>query len=269
MGGSAADVLDGGLNDDRLNGGDGIDVFVRSDGNDIVEATRTVNGATRTTKITGDFLGKWFDSGGEAGTLGNPLDDMHPGTGGVRSQKFNDGFVYDSSATGILLVSYHLPVGAKSLFANAYDPIRSRLLRDFFYNGFIADSIWTDDQNKMHIKFGDQGKQMGDTLLAFAQEAAILQAAGFDPSPAEDVVQIMLHAFDQLDRDAEQVLYQRSESGFFVRDYIGRAGNERQGIPDEFGTEKTAGSTVTSWQAWMPSTTSMTTAHGTSPARMH
>jgi hypothetical protein len=177
------------------------------------------------------FLDTWFKSGGLGGVYGAPIDEARPGTGNVISQRFNGGLMYNCPNTGLLTVPYDLPPAALAQFDSAYGPVRHALLSQFFYNGFVAQRVSSGG-----IAFSDQTKDMGHTLMSFAQEAAILKNAGFDPTPAENVVKIILNAFDQLSTDAVSALYgpQSVEPGLFVRDYVADVGEGdplRQGIP--------------------------------------
>jgi Ca2+-binding RTX toxin-like protein len=246
LGGAGNDKLIGGTNNDTLNGGTGVNDLIGGGGvdtyiasgaqGDVVELPDPNQAITLRTlvQVRGVFLDTWLSNGGQTGVFGAATDDAQPGTGGVTSQRFEGGLLFSSPPTGLLVVPYHLPAAAQAKFDAAYDPVRAKFLSQFFFNGFVADSIY--QQNGLpSIKFGDQTKQMGDALLQFAQESAILANAGLDSTPSENVVQIILHAFDQLDHDAEMELYGRDVSGFFLRDYIGKTGPERQGIPATFG----------------------------------
>lgn len=227
--------FDGGLGADDLLAGSGANSFIAT-GNqgDVV--------VYDTGSIEKTFLDVWLSEGGQFGSLGIPLDDQHAATGEVSSQRFDHGILYYNPNTGVLLAPFHLPSGAEGLFDEAYDSVRAEFLERFFYNGFIAERIY-DTNDGLEIKFGDQSKHMGDAILLFAQEAAILQDAGYSPNGSENVLRIILHAFDQLETIAERALYNKSDRGFFVRDFVGYdAGNLqsnvgvtsdelRQGIP--------------------------------------
>ena len=189
------------------------------------------------------FLDTWLMNGGEGGVLKAPTDMAQPGTGGVWSQRFEGGILYYSEPTGMLVVPFHLPAGTSSLFSPSYDTVRANLLSQFFYNGFIAERVVPDPNhpNQANITFADQTYQMGEALLQFSQEATILQHAGFNPTASENVIQIILRAFGQLDTEAVSVLYgpQYVQPGFFLRDYVSNGGVidgidyscQRQGIP--------------------------------------
>ena len=75
-------------------------------------------------------------------------------------------------------------------------------------------------QYKVSITFSDQTKDMGDAPMAFSEEASVLANHGLDPSPAENVVRIILDAFDALQGYAVQQLYTGIGAGFFVRDFV-------------------------------------------------
>jgi hypothetical protein len=191
--------------------------------------------------ITGSFLQTWLANHGEAGVFGVPTDDALPGTVGVISQRFGGGLIYDSPATGPLVVPYALPAEATALFSDnpaAYEAQRVNLLKYFFYNGFIAERIKIDQNNPNQddIIFGDDTYHMGEALLMFSQEATILQDGGLDPTPSENVIAIILNGFDQLQSsDAVNSLFHGSvaaQPGFFLRDYVAQTSQElRQGIP--------------------------------------
>jgi hypothetical protein len=112
----------------------------------------------------------------------------------------------------------------------------------------IAQRIYTDENNQLVIYFGDQTKGMGNALLTFSQEARLLAAGGQDPTPAENVVRIILRAFNSMMGEALNDLYPGSNlpDGFFVRDFVADGGNFpgarhpdwplawRQGVPTNY-----------------------------------
>jgi Ca2+-binding RTX toxin-like protein len=271
-------TLTGGSGNDKLKGGTGPGTFDGGPGNDeidLINPSQKVGGAIDTVKpIQGDdtvhiitigsdgsvttdyslsnsypfstnhavhtsFLDTWITNGGEGSFFGVPTDSAEPGTGGVVSQRFDGGLIYDSPRTGVLVVPYALPAGAISLFSDnptAYEAQRVDFLKYFFYNGFIAERIALDG-NQDDIKFADQTYRMGEALVAYSQEATILQSSGFDPTPSNNIVAIILNAFDQLQNEAVSSLPGLGMSptpGFFLRDYVAntKTGQElRQGIP--------------------------------------
>ncbi len=187
--------------------------------------------------ITGSFLQTWLANHGEAGVFGVPTDDALPGTVGVMSQRFDGGLIYDSPGTGVLIVPYALPAGASPLFSDnptAYEAQRVNFLKYFFYDGFIPERI-TLDGKQDDITFGDQTYHMGEALVTYSQEATILQSGGYDPTYSDNIVAIILNAFDQLQNQAVSSLPGLGMSptpGFFLRDYIATTSPDlRQGIP--------------------------------------
>jgi hypothetical protein len=247
IGGAGDDSLDGGLGDDTLRGGPGVDAVVATGADDdrvqFVDAYGNLDpaqGDSGFVEIRGEFLDTWLANGGEGGFFHAPVDNVRAGpaapggTVNVTSQRFEGGLIYKAPSTGLLTVPYDLPAAAQPLFSDnpaAYAAVRASLLRDFFYNGFIAERIESENGNR-YITFADQTVRLGNALVEFSQEATILQHYGFDPSPSENIVKILLNAFDQLDRDAETALYPGPERpGLFLRDYVGVEGAERQGVP--------------------------------------
>jgi len=266
-GGAGNDTFLGGSGAGVFHGGTGIDTFVLKDPTDPTQkpsgALDTVSGVSGAdvvqigqNQIVEPFLDTWVADGEEGGTLGIPTEDQEPGTGNVTSQRFSKGLIYESAATGTLVVPFDLTTAELSLFDPSYGPVRDNLLRNFFYNGFVAQRTYTTGTAPnlvQNMVFSDQTKDMGHTLMTFAQEAAILQHGGFDPTPAENVVSIILNAFNQLENQAVSSLYGPGAvtPGLFVRDYVANnpVGDPlRQGIPaaytissDYMGSEATGG----------------------------
>jgi len=183
----------------------------------------------------------WIQSGGDAGVFGYPLSSQ-PAPGAVGSagelaltQRYYNGLIYWSPETGALDVPYALPQAAQSLFSPSFLAVRRQMLSQYFYDGFIAQGIYLDSKGVVNIDFTDQTKDMGNALVTFSQEASILANHGIDPAPAENVVRIILVAFDALQEYAVQQLYSGIGPGFFVRDFVSAFTTSwRQGVPSDW-----------------------------------
>lgn len=137
---------------------------------------------------------------------------------------------------------YPLPVGAASLFSEKYLRIRQRYLMYFFFEGMTATTLKLkagSDPKQISIdsvntaEFADQTLHMGQALLTFSAESAILKQNGLDNSNSELIVKILLNAFQELDNaDGLPEIYGVSKPGFFLRDFI--HDGKRRGVPPDW-----------------------------------
>ncbi len=135
---------------------------------------------------------------------------------------------------------FALPPQAAQLFSKQYLRIRDRYLNGFFYEGLSATALNLNEQadpsqfDPAHVEsvdFADQTLHMGQALLAFAGESAVLDKAGLDSSASEAVITRILAAFQELDdADGLPEIYGSSKDGFFLRDLV--HDGLRRGVPD-------------------------------------
>lgn len=134
---------------------------------------------------------------------------------------------------------FPLPDGAGQHFSTTYLRLRQRYLSYFFFDGMTATTLDLKagaDPTQLNLdsvktaEFADQTLHMGQALITFAAESSILKQRGLNNSSSEDILRILLAAFQKLD-DADELpsIYGVSKPGFFLRDFI--HDGARRGVP--------------------------------------
>jgi hypothetical protein len=114
-------------------------------------------------------------------------------------------------------------VGTMSL-SDKYRSLRKRFLDRFYFQGRVAALIDnTATVPDGHVTFGDQTIYLGQALLAFSTEIAVLTDAGQDITEVRSRISELLTAIEQLEAKATERLGGPATSqpnGLFVRDDI-------------------------------------------------
>jgi hypothetical protein len=102
-----------------------------------------------------------------------------------------------------------------------YNTLRRRFLESFFFQGRVAEFVDNTIPGR-RVKFADQTIYLGQALMAFSTELAVLRDSGADSSDARARLATLLDAVDELDREGDAAFGGPADAlnGFFVRDDI-------------------------------------------------
>ena len=114
--------------------------------------------------------------------------------------------------------------------SDKYKGLRQRFVDRFYFQGRVAASV---DQSVVggKVTFGDQTLYMGQALMVFATEMAILNDAGKDTADARKLVKELLDGIEDLERKANVRFGSAAGTpdGLFVRDDITGPADPRLG----------------------------------------
>ena len=119
----------------------------------------------------------------------------------------------------------------KMALSDKYRALRKRFLEGFYFQGRVAEFI-DPSVSGGKAKFADQTIYMGQALLVFSTEMAVLKDSGQDASDARARIKQILDAIDELDLKADERLGGGAGSppnGLFVRDDIDGPNDPRLG----------------------------------------
>lgn len=105
--------------------------------------------------------------------------------------------------------------------SSKYQQMRERFVSQFLFNGRVAEYVDASVAGGK-VKFADQTIYLGQALLAFASEVAILNSIGGDTSDAKSILSELLACIVELDQAAEPYCGSSAvaPNGFVLRDDI-------------------------------------------------